>query len=537
MYIIKLMEHIKCPIFNFSEKYSFTFEESSLYNDVIIHTGSNRQIEWENCIAVKFVDNIPRVIVGSNHFLTWKTVPEDYNNKFKIFDNLVYNYIDIVNNNKPVRYDLDDNLIYVWLLDAFSFSNSGHNLSECLDKANFIIKNGYKNVLIPTGFREQNNFKFLEILLPDVIFTELDFDSIFFIKNVVIIPDCHFDILKHPTLIETLKNRIAEKYGLIYSDCKYKKVVLMKTHRNKKVFDVGTQLICEDLLCELEKDGYVNIIPEDTDPFKLVIYLLFAKTIVNSSGSIMYTNKQFFNLKANLIWIGNINSKYNTTDHIIEPLLKWIFTESLILNKDEILPQIKEFDKELNETQILTETKEADKELNEPQILTETKEADKELNEPQILTETKEADKELNETRILTETKEGDKELNETQILTETKEADKELNETQILTETKEGDKELNETQILTETKEADKELNKTHILTETKEADKELNETQILTETKEGDKELNETQILTETKEADKELNETQILPQIKEADKELNKTQILPQIKEADK
>jgi hypothetical protein len=232
------------------------------------------------------------------------------------------------------------------MLDAFAFSNSGHNLSECLDKANFIIQNEYKNVLIPTGFREQNNFKFLEILLPDVIFTELDFDSIFFVKNVVIIPDCFFNILKHPILIETLKTNIMEKYGDIYSDCKYKKVILMKTNRNKNVFDIGTQLICEDLLCELENNGYVNIIPEETEPFKLIIYLMFAKTIIFSVGSIMYTNKIFFNMNANLLWIGN---EEHWHDHIyndihIAPIVKSIYIQSVILNKNEIIPKIKEFD-------------------------------------------------------------------------------------------------------------------------------------------------------------------------------------------------
>jgi hypothetical protein len=223
-----------------------------------------------------------------------------------------------------------------------------------LDKANYIIEHGYKNVLIPAGFRGQNNFKFLEILLPDATFTELDFNCIFFVKNIVIIPDCFFGILKHTNLIETLKTRIIEKYGDMYSACKHKKVILMKTHRNKNIFQTNTQLICEDLLCELENDGYVNIIPEDTDPIKLAIYLMFAKTIIVSSGSIMYTNKIFFNLSANLIWIGPNFSKNATTDVTLNLFLKNIFVESTVLDKDEILPKIKEFDIEVTSDTVNT---------------------------------------------------------------------------------------------------------------------------------------------------------------------------------------
>jgi hypothetical protein len=340
-----MIEYNKCPAFLFSENYMSTYEPSSFYNDVLIHTGSTRKIEWENCLAVKYIDDNAKVIMNSNHFLSWPHRGEPgYNETHKIFDNLFYNYYDIVNKTKLINCCLDNDITYIWLLDAFSFSNSGHNLSECLDKASYIINSGYKNALIPKGFKDKHNFKLIELLLPDVNFTELDFDSIYYVKNIIIIPDCFFQILKHPYLIDILKNKIIENYSEMYDDCKNKKLILMKTNRNKTVFLNSTQLICEDVLLELEKNDFINIIPEDTDIFKLAVYLLFAKTIIISTGSVMYTNKIFFNLDANLIWIGQQWTLNHTNDHILSSLLKCIFTDSLFLNKDEILPKIKEFD-------------------------------------------------------------------------------------------------------------------------------------------------------------------------------------------------
>ena len=70
-----------------------------------------------------------------------------------------------------------------------------------------------------------------------------------------------------------------------------------------------------------------------------------AKTIILSTGSVMYTNKIFFKLNANLIWIGQHWTFSPIIDDVISPLLKCIFTDSLILNKDEVIPNIYEFDK------------------------------------------------------------------------------------------------------------------------------------------------------------------------------------------------
>jgi hypothetical protein len=335
-----------CPIFCFNENYENCLEPCNLYSDVLIHTGSIEQFQWQNCIAVKKTDDKLKVITGSNHFLTWTSKDSigGYDIRYNIFSKLKDNYYDIFNNTKPINYDFDDDKTYVYLLDAFSFSNSGHNLSECLDKANYIIQNGYKNVLIFRGFKEKHNYKFIEILLPDVNFIEIDLDTIYLVKNIVVIPDCFFTIWKHYDLIQTLKTKVCEKYEDLYSEFKNKKIILMKTNRNINVYERSIQFVCEDMLVDLEANGYINIIPEDCDPFKLIIYLMFAKTIIISNGAVLYTNKIFYNLSANIIWIGFKCPVNGCSDNIIAPSLKFIYVQSLILNKDEILPQIKELD-------------------------------------------------------------------------------------------------------------------------------------------------------------------------------------------------
>jgi hypothetical protein len=290
-------------IFIWNKDYIGFKNDSNLYMDVIINTGSNKKGEWQNVIAVNYVDNSPRVIENINHFIHGCKWPTSYNDRYKIFDNLVNNYNSILQNvnNEDLTY-YDENT-YFSMLDAFSLSNSGHNLSEILDFANYLLKNNIKHVLIYKGYKETHNFKLINLLLSDCTFYEVEFDKIYKFKNIIIIKPVFYDVLLHKPLIEKLKNIIIEKYADFYDECKNKSIILMKTHRNKNVMLTDTQFNCEDFLSNLEKKDYLYVIPEDIDVFKLEIYLLFANTIVYSTGSILYTNKIFFNYDAKLVYM------------------------------------------------------------------------------------------------------------------------------------------------------------------------------------------------------------------------------------------
>ena len=286
--------------------------DNNYYNDVILHTGTIIKGQWENPICVtKPNDNLIKVISNSNHFLHGHEWNAGYNSVYKIYDNLVKNYLEIQNiQEQNINNDLNNEKIYFNLLDAFSFSNSGHNLSFILDAVQYIISNNIQNILIYKNYKNTNNFKLINLLLPSTCnYIELNENSIYKIKNVVIIYPEIYNIFKHPNLINDLKNIIIDNYGEIYSDCKNKNIILMKTNRNKNVMLEYTRIKCEKMLCMLEEQNYINLIPEEMDIFKLCIYILYANKILISTGSVIYTNKIFINKSSKLIGVVYMNNK------------------------------------------------------------------------------------------------------------------------------------------------------------------------------------------------------------------------------------
>ena len=93
-------------------------------------------------------------------------------------------------------------------------------------------------------------------------------------------------------MINSLQDIIKEKFSDKYKEC-----------QNKNVMQPSTQVWCEELLLDLESLGFINLIPEEMDTFKLFIYLLFANKIIFSVGSVLYTNKIFFNYDAKLYYM------------------------------------------------------------------------------------------------------------------------------------------------------------------------------------------------------------------------------------------
>jgi capsular polysaccharide biosynthesis protein len=202
------------------------------------------------------------------------------------------------------------------------------------------LKNDIKHVLIYKGYKETHNFKLINILLSECIFYEVDFDKIYKFKNLVVIRPVFFNILLHTSLIEKLKKNIIEKYAGLYDECKNKNILLMKTHRNTNVMLSATQFNCEDFLSNLENKGYLYIIPEEIDIFKLAIYLLFAKRIVYSTGSILYTNKIFFNYYAKMVYMCLPNQLNICTHKELLDNSLVITTTNKVENFSEIIEQI-----------------------------------------------------------------------------------------------------------------------------------------------------------------------------------------------------
>jgi len=290
-----MCEYNNYGIFRWNENNLLCDNENNTYTDVYLHTGTIKKGEWENPICIQKTLN--KVISNSNHFLHGCEWGTGYNSCYKIFDNLVRNYLDIINiEEQNINCVLYDENVYFYMLDAFAFSNSGHNLSTCLDMVKYILKNNIKNILIFKNYKNTHNFKLIQMLMPlDCNFIELNENSIYKIKNIVIKIPIFFDITKHSDLITNLKNKIIDNYSEIYNDCKNKNIILMKTNRNKNVMLEHTRINCEPFIVMLEEQEFINLIPEEIDIFKLCIYIMYANKIIFSNGSVIYTNKIFIN--------------------------------------------------------------------------------------------------------------------------------------------------------------------------------------------------------------------------------------------------
>jgi hypothetical protein len=305
-------EYDKHHLFRWNENNLLITNENNYYEDILIHTGTIIKGEWENPICVsKIDDKLFKVVSNSNYFLHGIQWPVWYDNAYKIYTNLVRNYLEI--KNQQINYSYYNNdTIYFYMLDAFCFSNSGHNLSVMLNNAKYIIDNNIKNILIYKKYIDVHNYKFIKLILPsDCNFIELDENTIYKIQKIIIIEPDIYDILKHRDLIHNLKNIINNNYSSIYDDCKNKNIILIKSNRNKNVMLEYTRIHCEKLLCNLENNGFINLIPEDIDVFKLAIYIMYAKNIIFSEGAIVFTNKIFVNNTTNLFGIYNPNGSFD----------------------------------------------------------------------------------------------------------------------------------------------------------------------------------------------------------------------------------
>ena len=313
---------------------------SDSYHDVYIHTGSRRKNEWENPIAVKKINNISYTVLDSNSFYhhdesKWQ------NDTYNIYRNIVNNYLQLDSVNTIVDNTYyNDNKEYFYGLDCFAFSNSGHNLSDMLNKVKYILLNNVKNVFIFEGYKETNNFKLLELLIPtDCNIIELKFNTVYRVKNIIITKPNILDINLHMDLRNCLLSIIIQKYSDVYNDCKYKNVILMKTTRNSDVMLSRTQFDCPHFLNALEEKGYIYLNPTEIDVFKMCIYLLFANKIVFSTGAILYTNKMFFNSDAKLIFMNIVKDNLLKHDCNLGNLMK---LKPLIINTDKNVTKYKE---------------------------------------------------------------------------------------------------------------------------------------------------------------------------------------------------
>ena len=304
-----------------------------------MNTGVNNLSEWNNSICIYYTNQLPNIIKNSNNFIIDYFHYNDFfrkyqNNEYKIYNNIILNYNKLINfNTNIIDNSFNNDKYYFAMIDSFTFKNAGHNLSVLLDQTNYIITNNIKNVLIYKNFKNTHNFKLIEQILPkEVLFYELEFNNIYIIKNIIIIPPIIANLTLHQKLINNIILKITNEYSNKYNELKNKNIILIKSNRNNLKMISHLPHNCEKLLLKLEYNNWINIIPEDIDIFQLVIYLYYAKNIITSDGCISFLNHIFFNKDANLIYIG-LNKLY---ENILKPCCKkYKYIETILTNNED----------------------------------------------------------------------------------------------------------------------------------------------------------------------------------------------------------
>lgn len=282
--------------------------DNNIYNNVLLNTGSNNIGEWNNQICV--LNETKKIIKFSNSFINDYFSYEPFyvkyqNDNYKIYDNLEKNYKDLVNSKEM-------NIIYVketffYMINPFIEKNIGHDLSCILNQLSYVLNNDITHIVIMKDYMNTNNFKLIKFMIPTHIqFIELEYNKIYNFSKIIIPQQIIANLYLHKKLIDNIIENIKIINNTYDYDSKYKKIIIMKTNRNKNVFVKHTSHQCESFLKILEtKYDYLNIIPEEMDIFYLSNILLNATHIITSDGCISFYNHIFFNKNAKIIYIGD----------------------------------------------------------------------------------------------------------------------------------------------------------------------------------------------------------------------------------------
>lgn len=311
--------------FQYGSAYSHIFIHNSClaysnttnrYANVLFCCPLYRSNTWHSALAITTSetdktrdgrDRSNKVVTNSNSFY-W----EDKNASLKlqnarhhIYDRLVFTYHRMKNYPRNKCITIDDECLF--LANTFSGVNSGHELSIILDTVSYYRNHSssIKRIVVLKAINWfPNNLILLKLLLgPEGSgkLMEVEWNKVYKFSCIHMFRSQIINITYHPRICEELRQLIMKSVSPGWkSDAK---VVLLKTHRDKNVVTVSNQLICEKLLVQLEKEGWLIINPETADVLQMCATLMKARTIVFSHGSILYTHMMFFNPAAKLKWI------------------------------------------------------------------------------------------------------------------------------------------------------------------------------------------------------------------------------------------
>lgn len=311
-------------IFIHNSKLSYTSPDNC-YKDVLVCCPLWHRNQWHSILAVTR-DDPNRVVTNSNSFYWEDRKGLKYQNTHhRIHDRMIFNYHRMRNCSADKHILVNEESFL--FANAFSGVNSGHELSAILDVIQYIRARPSirRIVILKAAHWFPNNLVLFRLLLgPERSKTimEMEWNKVYRFANIHIVHQNIIAITQHAPVIEELRQLILKEAN----PNNYRKqasVVLLKTHRDKNVVTKTNQLICEKLLIELERAGWIVINPESWNILQLCATLMHAKTILFSHGSILYTHMVFFNPQAQLKWIAVGKEQLSDTyRHVKTPRLQ-----------------------------------------------------------------------------------------------------------------------------------------------------------------------------------------------------------------------
>ena len=295
--------------------------------------------------SILAIDETNTIVNNSNCFLSDPNFLKDdpnydniknYDVGHKIFSRIYITHMYLCNNKEDITID---NEMFL-LCNPFSATNIGHDLSILFHRINIYREHGLTMPVVLSEFMLTipRSLEVCKLLLPNTEFYMLPNNKIVKFTKLHIASNLVYDIKKYTNIInEVLQKSIQSSTIQNIDDYKNKKVLIIKTTRNKNVITIYTCFDSEktiDLLTS--KYDYVYINPEEMSMIEIILYVHFAKKIVCSYGAILYAHAIFFNPNIKYIYL-------NSNNHISPPyyLSSEQYTSiTTITNLDSKIPEL-----------------------------------------------------------------------------------------------------------------------------------------------------------------------------------------------------
>ena len=231
---------------------------------------------------------------------------KNYDPSYKIYSKIHITYTHLCNNKEDIT--IDDEMFL--LCNPFSAINIGHDLSILFHRINIYRERGLTIPVVLSEFMLTipRSLEVCKLLLPNTEFFMLPNNKIVKFTKLHIPSNLVFNIKKYTSIIEeVLQKSIHSPTIKNIDDYKNKKILIIKTTKNKNVVTTNTCFDCDktiDLLTS--KHDYVYINPEEISMIEIILYVHFAKKIVCSYGAILYAHCIFFNPNINYIYLNTL---------------------------------------------------------------------------------------------------------------------------------------------------------------------------------------------------------------------------------------